>query len=453
MQITDTSMVRYLTASARTSDKTLRGYSKASTLDELTAKTLSCMWNLVSEGRGFVLTGHDTQMNRPAIHESLFDQSPFFKPFVSVHCRSYRVTEQQMEFPHDQYAHSSLDASGKDPWKVPDAAWNTSTNVANGTKFSWFDILVEPDSPSIAAVSVVTLPVSDRPHIPDMNQSHRRVVPCTVDAWWVPVRIWIDPKNDNSIHDDLGDIVTSDFATKQDNLLGAHKIVIDQSWADALNVKPIGSNETVIEALMTPRLTPLGPRPNVEDTISYLLGLHIVEGIARVHSATRGWHFPLRKFRAPPIVGPNATCALLMCHPSRLSCGPGLEEAAKEDLTRITFSTIRYGYGWGLKGAAVKLANVALLLHAALCLSYAGSCLWRGRTFSIASSIGEMIALAMNSAPTEKLKNTCVGIMSLATWKKVVVVRETRNDHLELVFEDGSDDDEIGKVPQAGKKY
>ena len=63
-----------------------------------------------------------------------------------------------------------------------------------------------------------------------------------------------------------------------------------------------------------------------------------------------------------------------------------------------------------------------------------------------------MIALAVNSSPTERLKNTCAGISCFSTWKKHVVVRETKNDGAELVFEDSSDE-ELGITVQPGKAY
>ncbi|KAI4258276.1 MAG: hypothetical protein L6R42_005196 [Xanthoria sp. 1 TBL-2021] len=360
-----------------------------------------------------------------------------------------------MEFPHDHAASELTDNPKRSKWMVPEKAWNASRNASDQSTFSWFDLSDKSDPPSIAAIFEVTLPP---PKFPDPQSmpagSHNRVVPCTVDAWWTPVRIWIDPKSDNSIHEDSADIVKTDISSNPQKLVGAHKITINPSWADALNPKLSGSNETLIETMITPQLTPLGPLPHVEDTVSYLLSLHIAEGLSRVSSETRLWHMPLRKIATPSIIGPNATCAVIMCQTDRVSCGPNVEEnLATSGFKRITFNVTRYGYGWGSGSVAVKLANVALLLHALLCLGYATSTLWSGRTFSIAGSVGEAIALAVNSTPTKKLKNTCSGIRSLSTWKKVVVVRETRHDHVELIFEYGSDEELVGRRVVRGKRY
>ncbi len=119
----------------------------------------------------------------------------------------------------------------------------------------------------------------------------------------------------------------------------------------------------------------------------------------------------------------------------------------------LKFSAYQYRYGRGIHGIAIKLANVSLLLHVALCVSQAARNLWSGRTYCLVGSIGEIIVLAMNLTPRERLRNTCAGIHSLSTWKKNVVVRETKIDMIKLVFEDGSDDEQLGIVPQPGKIY
>ena len=452
--ITDSNMVRYLTASNKGRDKYVRGYSRASTVVDIAAKSLSCMWDEITVGLDALMSRKTVTMNRPILKELLSNGEPILKPLVATQCRSHNATTQDIEFPHDPSAEYGLGDSMNNQWKVPKAAWNSSIAASDATRFSWVDLSSVSHPPSIAFVAAVTLPRPRFPHEPDTpNGTHRAVIACTADAWWVPVRLWIDPNNDNSVHDDLADIVSSAKSNAQRSSTSA-KITINLSWANALNVKPKGDNQTVIEAMITPRLTPLGPLPKVEDTISYLLGLHIAEGIARVHASTNVWHFPMRKIRAPPNRGENATCVISMCNRNHLACGRNLEEeAAASNFTKINFKATRYGYGWGLKGTAIKLANAALLLHAALCFAHTASSLWRGRTYSLAKSIGEMIALAMNSAPTEKLKNTCAGIKSLGTWKKNVVVRETTVDRIELIFEDGSDDEQIGKTLKPGKRY
>ena len=99
-------------------------------------------------------------------------------------------------------------------------------------------------------------------------------------------------------------------------------------------------------------------------------------------------------------------------------------------------------------GFLSRLAHVAFLLHATLRISQTAKNLWYGRTHSLVCSIGEIIALAMNSTPTEKLRNTCAGIHSLS-W----LFGKRKIDRIILVFEDGSDDEQLGIGPQPGKEY
>ena len=60
-------------------------------------------------------------------------------------------------------------------------------------------------------------------------------------------------------------------------------------------------------------------------------------------------------------------------------------------------------------------------------------------------SAAEVVALAMNSAPTEQLKNTCSGIIGVKPFRTRVWILATasepgeREDHLELVFGEKSE--------------
>lgn len=49
-------------------------------------------------------------------------------------------------------------------------------------------------------------------------------------------------------------------------------------------------------------------------------------------------------------------------------------------------------------------------------------------------SVAELVALAMNSSPTEALQNTCAGIVGKKGFQTHVRVMKTSEKHLELVF-------------------
>lgn len=68
-------------------------------------------------------------------------------------------------------------------------------------------------------------------------------------------------------------------------------------------------------------------------------------------------------------------------------------------------------------------------------------------------SIGEIIALAVNSEVAPSLKNTCVGIEETKTWKHIIQVREIDDGHLGLIVRDDVNDSKWYNRPQEGKKY
>lgn len=267
--ISDSSMIRFLASSEHAYEHIRTGMTLSSTMHDIAAKTLTCAFGAVTGGFAPFIGQFDSQIGRPIVHQSLLHGESLHKPLVSTQCRSYRIEQRNKNFPFEMHHFFLGSNESSDAWRIPNATWNTSTNLWNPTKFSWIESDSNSNSPSIAAVSVVTLPSpGKRPHPPSISDdTHRRVVACAIDAWWLPVDIWIDPKTDNAIHDNMADVVLDGVGTTLKKLAGAQRIAINKSWADALNIKANGANATMIEALITPRLTPLGPLPHLETTI------------------------------------------------------------------------------------------------------------------------------------------------------------------------------------------
>ena len=238
MPVTDSGMVRYLAASADSTSHNIRGHTKTSTISDISAKTLGCMWTQVTEGLDALRKGAMIPMNRPVITESMSSGQSLMKPFVSTHCGSFDIGADPKRFPYDPLIKIPNEDSVRNSWKVPESSWNTTVDFSNGTKLSWVRLSREPYSPSIAAVVVATLPAPNRPHPPEMSETpHRRVIPCTINAWWIPIELWIDPRSDSSIHDSLPDIIRSSSPLGQKRILSeAQKIYIEESWADSLSV-------------------------------------------------------------------------------------------------------------------------------------------------------------------------------------------------------------------------
>ncbi|KAI9869567.1 MAG: hypothetical protein M1830_005382, partial [Pleopsidium flavum] len=63
------------------------------------------------------------------------------------------------------------------------------------------------------------------------------------------------------------------------------------------------------------------------------------------------------------------------------------------------------------------------------------------------------MALAINSQPTEKLRNTCAGVSQSTTWKETMKIRDVSDGLLELVFHDEKDNEESYEKLRPGGKY
>lgn len=94
--------------------------------------------------------------------------------------------------------------------------------------------------------------------------------------------------------------------------------------------------------------------------------------------------------------------------------------------------------GYRFHGVTVILAMVVLLLHVALVLGHVCIVLMtQSWTSNAWSSLGELLALAVQSTPTGLLMNAGAGISKGATWKLRVFVRVAQDEErLKLVFSD-----------------
>ena len=120
----------------------------------------------------------------------------------------------------------------------------------------------------------------------------------------------------------------------------------------------------------------------------------------------------------------------------------------------MAFTVQRNGYGYGFEGIPIKLATAALILYLVLVLAHVVFICASPQTYHGYSNMGEMLAVAWNSAPSKELKNTSAGIEKTRTWKHVVKVEECADDHLQLaVSGDGNEARAAQLCPKIGKEY
>ena len=114
----------------------------------------------------------------------------------------------------------------------------------------------------------------------------------------------------------------------------------------------------------------------------------------------------------------------------------------------------RNGYGYGFQGLPIKLATAALMMYLVLVLAHVVFICTSGQTYHGYSNMGEIIALAWNSAPAKELENTSAGIENTRTWKHAIKVEECADNHLQLVISNnGNEDPTAHRSPRVGIKY
>ncbi len=114
---------------------------------------------------------------------------------------------------------------------------------------------------------------------------------------------------------------------------------------------------------------------------------------------------------------------------------------AVSDLSKLSKFTVQVdvtGYAYNMRGATMVLSCIVLLSYSILVGVHSAFVLTKRSSSNAWDSVSEVTALAMQSQPTEVLKNTCAGISSTKVFRNLVRVVRTGadKDHLELDFGD-----------------
>lgn len=93
-----------------------------------------------------------------------------------------------------------------------------------------------------------------------------------------------------------------------------------------------------------------------------------------------------------------------------------------------------YGWSYSASGTATILSITVMLTYCVLVFGHIIYSAIYGISSTAWDSAAELVALAMNSSPTEVLQNTCAGIIGRQALNTTVRVLATTPGHLELVF-------------------
>ncbi|KAL8651593.1 MAG: hypothetical protein Q9226_004637 [Calogaya cf. arnoldii] len=444
-------------------DRKSAGWTMASTVGYREAWDLGAFWQyIVGQSRSLAQSG------LPRIAPALADRALFIrKPVVQVECEAhYTWNSLALELPRQHLRRP--DMQYENPWLIRASFLRSQSRFQElisdrtdedqayrrqfPTAFSWVDTSDIVNGPSIGAVFAVNTP----------NESVA-LVPCTIAAYWTPTSMFLDPKSDMVIQEESSDPLKDSVSWT--------RMTIASDWANAMNRNLTDNNgleTTYIQHMMelynnnssSPVIfsEPGYGQESIPWRISTALGLYLTEGLARVQSTfwngTVLCHTDASNQEKVYKLG-NLNADEPQWWPQDQNFG---DYANDQGWTQLEFTVRRYGYGWGFGGTLTKAAAVVLvlqallgLLHIAIIIYGDGMNSWSTNSWS---TLGEMLALAINSRFSDRMWGTAAGIKNKRTWREPVKIREMKDEHLELVLDGGlPPGEETGSRLRRGRLY
>lgn len=440
---------------------------QASAIPDFLASVMSNYWTTTRDwslplSKTYTLANPMWYIPRPRIKISLKTSAGIVvpsEPAVQVQCGATSFGAQDIVFPHEYISGSPWGESAfvNANWSIASSeishiALNDESGKVN---FTWVELGYDQAvRPSLAGV--FTMPkFNPKAHL------NNAIYACTVFANWRPTEAWIVPATDMFVHE------ASPACCADDGGTGMH---IETRWAESLNVNydVSGSNQTAMEAIGSACAISAGngdgsSNPNaVSQCLGMALSLYITDGLSRVQSAVPTYLVAAGPDQNFPRQGAQDIFIQSLAEAQTYtSLIPNITLMDLQDATRYTefyFEILRFGYGYGFRGILIYVAVAVLLTHVLLALIHMGVVLASGVSSNIWATVGELLLLAANSSPSDRLKNTSAGVNKKQTWAVITKVRETWDERLELVFEDENDDTVYDQrrrrtLVKAGKKY
>lgn len=465
ISISDNNMARWLTTSPSVEDTADdKGWTITSTIGAREAEAIANYWEYIGTYNPNVAS-----LSRSILAPSLEGSIGFKKPAVQVQCSAYYDAENinTVQFPHSDLHSPPLDDYKDEQWNIavnyssyihdaegldPDFSetWQ-GQNISDVIFFRFIDLSNITRATVLGAIAA----------FPTRNGS-TVIIPCTIDAHWAPVSLHIDPSSNANIYQDTPDpstLVTRDSTSYNGSQMV--RIGIDTSWADLLD--PLATtasegnliNTTAIRVLIRGYGSPNQTNPSspsrflisgsqpsnqtddqttIPWRISTLLGMYMTEALARIHQADTSLLYhntitdpyvlrlnDLHQGHYNWTAAPNGNVSfddydLLFQH-----------HLASTSHTKVNWNTQRYGYGWGFRGTPIVLATTVLLAQALMALVHTAVTVFGGWTSDSWDTMGEMLMLALESAPTERARGSAAAGSTVGRkWGRIVRVVEVR---------------------------
>ena len=440
---------------------------QASAIPDFLASVMSNYWTVTREwtlplSKTYTLMNPMWYIPRPLIKVSLKTGAGIVvpsEPAVQVQCGATSFGARDIAFPHEYISGSPWGESAfvNANWSIASSeishiALNDESGKVN---FTWVELGHDQAvRPSLAGV--FTMPkFNPKAHI------NNAIYACTIFANWRPTEAWIVPGTDMFVHEASPACCADD---------GGTGVYIETRWADSLNVvyNVSGSNQTAMEAIGSACAISAGNGADssnpmaVSQCLGMALSLYVTDGLSRVQSPVPTYLVAAGPDQNFPRQGAQDIFIQSLAEAQTYTnLIPNITLVDLQDATRYTefyFEILHFGYGYGFRGILIYIAVAVLLTHVLLAFIHMAVMLASGVSSSTWATVGELLLLAANSSPTDKLKNTSAGVNKRQTWAIITKVRETWDGRLELVFQEENDDtiyDQRRRRTQvkAGKKY
>ncbi|KAI1425289.1 hypothetical protein F5Y12DRAFT_747718 [Xylaria sp. FL1777] len=395
--------------------------------------------------------------------------TPVYIPLVQVQCNPVDYAAARLDSLTFDTGNIISDFHKSDPNTYSESSWVVPNNLLNFTRpmdetnVTWIDSSAikgsQGEKLNTSLTAIVTVP-----QITSGNESVAKqgslISPCVIDARWVSTDVRFDPKTDDIVGTSFTDWLASANLSATDHGMKStlsrweisQPISISADWAAALNAEAPPSNgkyrdSTVVEHLL---LQYVATKPGTKrdkkilyfgkfDRPSENYKIESVDIAVTLSAVMADWlarstfgNVSLTTWLSEPKDGSVKTVQFLPgTQLPKLSVRPVSEFDAQ---TPFVFKVHRYGWAYGTRSGTIWFSIVILLIHVVLVVvhfSYSFVFFFyqkNGWTSGAWGSIGELVALAINSPPAYELRNSGAGIYRSKTWMTRLRIREASCD-------------------------
>lgn len=426
-------MLRYLSASEHNQDDD--GYTASSTGMSHLTRDLGDMWLFASRHNiSFAKFG------RPMIRISASDKkNPIMQPLVQTKCGIPQGIGDD-EFLDITFPTTQLSTPTEEP--LPDAIVqrvNTTRFRLASPIFMFRNLTEEAGRPVLGALAAMTYENTEA--IPDSHftsPTAQGLMACTIAAHWVPAGMTSDPTTGNiAIMDESHPLNIVNSKRFKDT---ARPIDIDVSYAHAMNLWGFTPNVVEYElkyfAFDPANQTFLGYDGKWGRRWSYLVSALISMQLADALARLRGEMGIMVLCEGPGCYNKTRPALQDIIYQNNpLTLNPLLHESSKAHIDRVKshpelytpveWTIYRNGYAWGFNSVSKWLAGTVFLVHAILVLGHFALGLKRRTAADGWRNLVDLIALAVQSPPSQRLQGANAGgIADSSMWAAEVKVVE-----------------------------